>query len=164
MNEENTPFIRVGLGNLNVVKGEQRLIAMAIGSSIGIILFDPVHKVGGLACVLLPRAGDSTVQHRLAGFADSAVDNMISQFRIMGASVENVQAKLVGGGCIFRDMESTFMGDMIEQNVIMIKKVLQERNIPIVAEDTGGNFGRNVTFYVGSGKVIVITINSRQEL
>lgn len=164
MNEGNTPFIRVGLGNLSVVKDAQRLIAIAIGSSIVIILFDPFHKVGGLACVLLPQASDSTVQHRPKGFADYAVDNMLSQFRIMGASVEKVQAKLVGGGCVFRDMESTSMGEMIEKNVIMIKKVLQDRNIPIIAEDTGGNFGRNVTFYVDSGKVTVMTVASSQDL
>lgn len=45
-----------------------------------------------------------------------------------------------------------------ERNVIATKEVLKKLGIPIVAEDTGGNYGRTIEFYSEDGRLLVKTI------
>lgn len=44
------------------------------------------------------------------------------------------------------------------QNVASVKKTLAEEGIRLIAEDTGKNYGRTVSFYAGDGKMEVRTV------
>ena len=49
--------IKVGMADLNTCKNPDVITTLGLGSCIGISLYDPVTKIGGLAHVMLP---DST--------------------------------------------------------------------------------------------------------
>ncbi|PKM57166.1 MAG: chemotaxis protein CheD, partial [Firmicutes bacterium HGW-Firmicutes-3] len=50
-------MIKVGMADLNSCKSPDVLTTLGLGSCVGIILYDPITKVSGLAHVMLP---DST--------------------------------------------------------------------------------------------------------
>ena len=49
--------IKVGMADLKVAKAPDSLITLGLGSCIGLTLYDPVTKVGGMVHYMLP---DST--------------------------------------------------------------------------------------------------------
>jgi len=58
---------------------------------------------------------------------------------------------------MFEVTRSEFM-NIGKRNVEAAKKVLQDLGISIVAEDTGGNYGRTIIFYSEDGRLEIKTI------
>ena len=90
-------------------------------------------------------------------YADTAVVALLKEMMNMGASLRSIVAKIAGGAKMFAD------GDHYEKsiggrNVQSIKQLLKRGKIPVIGEDTGGSQGRNVDFYLDSGRVIISTI------
>jgi len=46
-----------------------------------------------------------------------------------------------------------------ERNAEAVKQTLSSFRIKLLAEDTGGNFGRTIEFYTENGQLYVRTIN-----
>ena len=46
--------VTVGISDLNVVKAPDTLVTYALGSCVGICMYDPVTKVAGLSHIMLP--------------------------------------------------------------------------------------------------------------
>jgi len=44
------------------------------------------------------------------------------------------------------------------RNVQAVKEILKLLNIPLISEDTGGNYGRTIEFYSETGMLLVKTI------
>ena len=60
-------------------------------------------------------------------------------------------AKIAGGARMFAFQSKSELSAVGERNVEATKKVLAELRIPIIAEDTGENYGRTVTFFPETG-------------
>jgi chemotaxis protein CheD len=131
---------------------------------VGIVLYDPVSKIGGLAHVMHPSS--ERVQNNLnrAKFVDTAVELMLSRMAKKGAKRTRIEAKIFGGARMFQTINaSPGVMQIGEENVKATKRELAARNIPIVAESTGGEKGRTVFFDVTSGKVTVKDAQGKQE-
>lgn len=143
--------ILVGIGEFRVAKGAV-LKTIGLGSCIGIALYDPLVKVGGLAHVMLPRSSNGT--KRSAKYADHAVEMMLEAMERVGVERRRVVAKMAGGAQIFKHMTMDVLriGD---RNVEVIKSVLDEFGVRLVAQDVGGNQGRTVYFFTEDGRMLV---------
>ncbi len=100
----------------------------------------------------------STIKElRQIRFADVAIERMIKRMKLRGASLENIKAKLVGGGNMFNhtQIEQRNIG---EENQNAVLQILKEKGIPVESQDIGGNLGRTVRF---STKDFKATIKSR---
>ena len=75
----------------------------------------------------------------------------------MRATPRNMVAKLVGGARMFLSSDDSNPG-IGGQNIMSIKHILKREQIPVIGENTGGNYGRSVEFYLDSGKVTVKAI------
>ncbi len=143
--------ILVGIGEFRVSKGGI-LKTVGLGSCIGIALYDPAIKVGGLAHVMLPQSTNGT--KRSAKYADHAVEMMVEALERMGSDRRKVIAKIAGGAQIFKHMTM----DMLrigERNAEAIKSILKDYGIRIVSEDIGGSEGRTVYFFTSDGRMLV---------
>lgn len=69
----------------------------------------------------------------------------------MGASRTRMVAKIAGGAKMFAFQSKTELAAVGERNVEATKKALAALRIPIIAEDTGENYGRTVTFNPETG-------------
>lgn len=143
--------ITVGIADLNIAKEPDVLATYALGSCVGICLYDPDKKIAGLAHIMLPlskEAVGNAVDNRRR-YADTGITELIQTMSLSGASPSRLVAKIAGGAQMFSTTSSVF--NIGERNVAAVKKILMAYRIRIVAEQTGSNFGRTVFFYPEDG-------------
>ncbi len=144
------------MGKYVVAHNPHTLMALGLGSCVGVILYDPKIRIGGIAHIMLPDSTKFFDQKDKDKFADIAIPNMIDEMIRYGAKKENISARIAGGAQMFAGMAGTEM-DISQRNVDAVKDNLKKENIPLVAEDTGENFGRTVRLDTITGKVEIST-------
>lgn len=73
----------------------------------------------------------------------------------MGVPRKRLVAKIAGGARMFEVSGSTSVGNIGEKNAIASKQKLKELGIPILAEDTGLNYGRTVELNCENGDYVI---------
>ncbi len=145
-------IIKVGMADLKTCVSPNGVTTLGLGSCVGIAIRDPVTKIGGLAHIMLP---DSTAitngQHNVAKFADTGIVELVKQMEKIGAKRSRMVAKIAGGATMFAFQGKGSVGQVGNRNVESVKKKLAELKIPILAQDTGKNYGRTVIFYPETG-------------
>jgi chemotaxis protein CheD len=146
----------VGISDRNVSRAPGAIVTYALGSCVGVALYDEVAKIGGLAHIMLP---DSNMiaggQSNRMKFADTGVADLVAEMRALGARPDRIRAKIVGGANMFRISDGSLIGSIGERNVNEVKKTLGRLGIPIIAEDVGKDYGRTVFFDLVTGNVRV---------
>ena len=152
----------VGIGDMKLGRQEGTIITYALGSCIGIALYDPMIKLGALVHIMLPERVNSDAN--IFKYADSGVKETLRKLYAYGAVKHRLTAKIAGGAKMF-DMKgkSTAMGNIGERNAQMVKRVLMQEGIRIVREDTGANYARTMSIDLSNGMVLVKTFG-RPEL
>lgn len=142
--------VTVGIADLNVVKSPDTLITYALGSCIGICLYDSAVKVAGLAHIMLPLSTEATQGGgNKRRYADTGIAELIQKMNAQGAMTARMTAKIAGGAQMFSVNSAVF--NIGERNVAAVKKVLASYNIRIIAEETGSNYGRTQLFHADTG-------------
>ena len=148
-------IIKVGMADLKVCTAPDGLTTLGLGSCVGIAMRDPVKGIGGLAHIMLP---DSTIikdnQNRYK-FADTGIDDLISQLLALGANRARLESKIAGGAQMFAISSKSSSIQVGARNVEAVKAKLTALRIPILAEDTGQNFGRTVVYYPENGSFLI---------
>lgn len=150
--------IKVGMADLNVAKVPNSLTTLGLGSCVGICLYDKINKIAGLAHIMLPSSKEIKNNSNKAKFADSGIDELINIMVKEGASRNALVAKLAGGSQMFNFNSNNDTLRIGERNIQAVKDKLKEINIRVVAEDTGGNFGRTIVFSTKDGSLYIRTI------
>ncbi len=142
--------ITIGIADLNVGRDNDTLVTYALGSCVGICLYDAEKKIGGLAHIMLPSSKEaSSPTDNLRRYADTCITELIKVMNLKGASVSKMTAKIAGGAQMFSVSSSIF--NIGERNVISVKQILNNYKIRILADETGSNFGRTVFFHTENG-------------
>lgn len=151
-------IIKVGMADLNVIKAPAVLTTLGLGSCVGIALYDSQAKIGGLAHIMLPDSKQIKNNSNVAKFADTAILKLIENMTDMGARSNRLVAKIAGGAHMF---EFKNMDDMMRigtRNVAAVTQILKDLAIPLVASDTGSNYGRTIELHTTTGILLVRTI------
>ena len=146
--------IRVKVADHAVGRGEHVIVTIGLGSCVAIALYDARAAVGGLAHVLLPSEALSRDRSNRAKFPSTAVPLLLEEMRALGARGPFI-AKIAGGASMFGQLLPAGGINMGERNVMATREALAMANIPIVAEDTGGDYGRSVYFHLADGSLQV---------
>jgi chemotaxis protein CheD len=128
------------------------LVALGLGSCIGLVLLDRRKGVAGLAHVVLPAAEGHHDLSRLK-FADNAVPELIARVVALGARKPMLEAVLVGGASMFAGAGSTL--EVGSRNETAVRAQLVKARIKVVATATGGSRGRTVRVDPATGVVTV---------
>lgn len=150
--------IKVGMADLNVCESPDSIITLGLGSCVGAVIYDPGTKKCGMVHVMLPDSKAITNNQNVAKFADTGVEECLHRVLAMGAKRERLIAKIAGGAQMFSMNTNNPMLRVGDRNVEAVKKKLAELRIPIVAEDTGENYGRTVVFYPETGEYLIRAI------
>lgn len=149
-------IIKVGMADLKTCVSPNGITTLGLGSCVGIAIRDPVNKIGGLAHVMLPDSKSiKGSQTNIAKFADTGIAELVKQMEKLGAQRSRMVAKIAGGANMFNFHGTSSFGQVGDRNVEATKAKLSELRIPILAEDTGKNFGRTVIFYPETGDYII---------
>lgn len=152
-------MIKVGMADLQVCNAPNALTTLGLGSCVGVCLYDPVVKVAGMLHLMLPDSTQIMRESNRAKFADTGIDDTITKMRLIGANTRRLTAKIAGGAQMFAFNASA--GDLMrvgDRNVQAVKAKLRALGIPILAEDTGLNYGRTIEFYAENGALIIKSV------
>lgn len=150
--------IKVGMADLNAASHPSVLTTLGLGSCVGIALYDPGTKVAGLAHIMLPSSVQAKNNSNIAKFADTAIVQLLNDMKRLGARQNFIVAKLAGGAQMFAFSQSSDLMRIGARNVLSAKEQLIQHKIPIIAEDTGGNYGRTIELHSEDGRLVIKTI------
>jgi chemotaxis protein CheD len=154
----------VGVAELKVSDDSGVLASYGLGSCVAVAMYDPLRKVGGLAHVMLPESRGTDNEETPGKFADVAVSRLVEELVQLGARRTGLRCKIAGGSQMFdipdnnqraANSRHTHIG---ARNIEGIKRELERLRIPLVGEDTGGNYGRSIKFDTSTGEVEVKSI------
>ncbi|MBQ6696673.1 MAG: chemotaxis protein CheD [Lachnospiraceae bacterium] len=158
-------IIKVGMADLKTCKAPDGLITLGLGSCVGIAMRDPVTQIGGLAHIMLPdstamRGNNSVIEK----FADTGITELVRQLVALGADRTRLVAKIAGGATMFQVQSRNDIMKIGERNVQATIDKLKEMNIKILAQDTGENYGRTVTFFPETGEFHIRAVGKSQKI
>lgn len=151
-------IIRVGMADLKVANHPAILTTLGLGSCVGITLYDKKKKIIGMAHVMLPSSKIASANTNRAKFADTGIIELLDQMLAVGASKNDLVAKMAGGAQMFAFEGTNESMKIGARNSEAAKMLLQKLGIPLLSEDTGGTHGRTIELYSDDGRLMVKTI------
>lgn len=130
---------------------EATMVETVLGSCVAACLYDPVHRVGGMNHILLPRRyhGDPT----LARYGEHAMPMLIQRIVRLGGEKKHLQAKVFGGASVLTLDESAI--NVPKANQSFVREFLIANGIPVVSERLGGRQPLTVRMFTATGKALV---------
>ena len=130
------------------------LVTYSLGSCIGVCLYDPATRIGGMLHYQLPSSKMDTERARRNPFmfADTGMALLLKKLITMGASKKRMDVRLAGGAAMATGPQGFDIG---KRNYLAIRKVLWSNGMFINAEDVGGNSARNLYLSMEEGLVTV---------
>ncbi|MHA6251273.1 chemotaxis protein CheD [Oceanobacillus sp. CAU 1775] len=163
MNNKVGTVVRVGIADLNVVREPDMIRTLGLGSCVGVVIYDTQKKVAGLAHVLLPDSSvakqDSLNDYK---YANTALPILVDRLLAMGARKFALKAKLAGGAEMFKIPSGSDIMRIGPRNVEAVLKQLKMLQIPVIAQDVGGNIGRTIEFDPTSDKLKIRKVNKEE--
>jgi chemotaxis protein CheD len=142
-------LISIGVAQIGISFNPD-IMRTILGSCIGICIYDRIKKIGGMAHILLPNEIQKGHPEK---YADTAIPLLVESLLKKGCQREFMSAKIAGGATMFRFKSNLMLGQIGERNISESKRTLEKIGIPLVAEDTGGNVGRVIDFFLEDGRL-----------
>ncbi|MFP4547992.1 MAG: chemotaxis protein CheD [Fidelibacterota bacterium] len=145
----------VDISDLKISDNENDiLVTYSLGSCVGVTLYDPEEKIGGLIHCMLPlsKVDREKARKNPYMFVDTGLMKMLQDMYARGAKKKNLIAKLAGGAKLL-DKNNIF--NVGERNIVVVRKILWKNDILIKGMDVGGSKSRTVRLYMDSGRTTV---------
>jgi chemotaxis protein CheD len=158
--------ITVGMADLRIsAEPGAVLITHALGSCLGLTVYDPVTRVGGMLHAMLP---DSTIDpakatQNPAMFVDTGVPRLFRACYELGGQKTRLEVKVAGGSTI-RTTRSEDYFRIGERNFVALRKLLWRNNVLLKGYDVGGTKSRTLTLDLGTGEVLVRSDGATERL
>jgi chemotaxis protein CheD len=150
----------VGVSDFKVSRNPgEELITYALGSCLGVTLYDPVAMVGGLLHVMLPlsKADPGKAVLKPAMYVDTGFSELLETCYDFGAAKKNLKV-VVAGGATMKNGQSTDYFKIGQRNFTILRKLLWKNGFIIAAQDVGGTISRTMTLRMSDG---LVTINKK---
>ncbi|RMG43644.1 MAG: chemotaxis protein CheD [Candidatus Dadabacteria bacterium] len=130
------------------------LIASNLGSCIGVAIYDPVNRIGGLVHCLLPlsKADPDKAREKPCMYVDTGVVALLEAMLAKGANKKELLICVAGGAAI---NEASGVFQIGKKNVTVLRKILWKNNLLIKAHDLEKDFARTISLNVGTGEVLL---------
>ena len=135
------------------------LVTYSLGSCIGVAIWDPFAKVGGLLHYMLPDSSldKDKAQSKPFMFADTGVPRLFKETYRFGGEKNRMVVKVVGGSQIMDDAGVFNIG---KRNYMVLRKIFWKNKIMIANEHVGGTANRTVSLDVATGVIRLKTSDS----
>jgi chemotaxis protein CheD len=156
--------IVVGIADCQTSKDRNAtLVTYALGSCVGIGVFDPASSVGGLLHVLLPESNldAEKAARNPCMFADTGVVQLLNRCLELGAAKSRLRVWLAGGSAV---MDNRGVFNIGKRNQLAVRKALWKAGLLTLSEDLGGQGSRTVRLELDTGTFWVRAAGADQEL
>lgn len=139
------------------------IVTHALGSCLGLMVYDPVAQVGGMLHAMLPlsKINPEKADANPFMFVDTGVPELLKKVYSMGGQKARLIVKAAGCGQPLGKNEMFKIG---ERNYTILKKLLWKNGMLLTAEDVGGSVGRTVYFDLSTGRTIISSKGLESEL
>ncbi len=139
------------------------IVTHALGSCLGLVVYDPVARVGGLLHAMLPlsKINPAKAQANPYMFVDTGVPGLFKALYEIGGQKSRMVVKAAGCGNPLGKNEMFKIG---ERNYTILKKLLWKNNILLETEDVGGTASRTVHFDVATGETVISSNGRKRKL
>ena len=134
---------------MKMAKERGMLITYALGSCIGICLYDQRIKLAALVHIMLPLNMETGRKNPLK-YADTGIRETLRMMESKGASRARITAKIAGGAKMF-DIGGGSMGNIGQRNIESVHMNLKKEGIQLLREDVGGSVARTLLFDPATG-------------
>jgi chemotaxis protein CheD len=145
----------VGVGGLAVSNNQSMILTTySLGSCLGVTIYDPVSRAGGLLHVMLPDSSINTAKaaEQPAMFVDTGVGALFRAAYELKAEKYRMQI-CVAGGAQFLDKTGFF--NIGQRNYSCLTRLLGQHGLSIEAQDVGGLISRTLHLHLNTGEVRV---------
>jgi chemotaxis protein CheD len=142
------------------------LITYALGSCLGLTVYDPAARVGALLHVMMPA---STISPEKAAanpflFVDTAVPLMFRRCYELGAQKERAIVKVAGGASPTTGGGDADYFQIGKRNMVQLRKLLWKNGVLLKGEDVGGTASRTMSLSLGTGDVLIKSGGAERQL
>jgi chemotaxis protein CheD len=132
------------------------IVTYSLGSCLGVTVYDPVRKIGGMLHLMLP---DSKIDAAKAisapfMFVDTGLPRLFHAAYNLGADRSRLVVKVAGGAQLL-DQQGIF--NIGTRNFDALSKLLAQNGLKAHATDTGGMASRTVRLDLANGNVSIKT-------
>ncbi len=152
--------IRVGMAELKVGKSPAKIITLGLGSCVGVCAYDTISKIGGLAHIMLPDSSLGVPPINQAKFADTAIPLLVQELESLGAKLNQIIIKIIGGAEMFSTSSQNVYLGVGERNIIAVEETCRRMNLEISAKSAGGHVGKSVTLDLDTGVIEIKSMSS----
>ncbi len=146
-------------GELMFCHEEPAILNTVVGVCIAVCLWDRKTKRGGLCHYRLPIANDKMGQDdKSYEFGKHAIITLLKMFKRHGSSVDNLQAKILGGGDLHYG-EFMHQQQIGKKNIDVALQVLAQFGIAVKGKSVGTTNGRRLRFNTETGEVDFQPVN-----
>jgi chemotaxis protein CheD len=135
---------------------EDEIITYALGSCLGITIYDPVARVGAMVHVMLPSSSIDSVKASMnpCMFVDTGVKNLFLASYKAGAQRNRLIVVAAGGACA-NGLEQDDYFQIGKRNVTVLRSLLWKNGIILKNSDFGGNLARTMSLDIATGEVLI---------
>jgi chemotaxis protein CheD len=150
-------ILTVGVADMKISAGKGDVIVThALGSCLGITIYDPQSGVGGMLHAMLP---DSSIDPKKAQenpfmFVDTGVPRLFRDCYAKGAEKTRLIVKVAGGATSKANVEDDYF-QIGKRNFVMLRKLLWKNNVLLKSYEVGGTESRTMTLEMGCGTVLL---------
>jgi chemotaxis protein CheD len=140
------------------------IVTYALGSCIGVAVYDPTVQVGGILHYMLPvskNVDEEKAKKNPFMFGDTGIPILFQEAYKLGATKENLRVVIAGGAQIMGNSEFFDIGN---RNQIIARKMFWKNNVLISAEHVGGTIPRTLYLEIASGNTWLTTHGERIDL
>jgi chemotaxis protein CheD len=144
----------VGVGDMKIGRAGDMLVTHGLGSCLGLMIYDPVVKVGGMLHAMLPLSSinPQKAESNPFMFVDTGVPLLFKEIFTLGGEKNRMVVKAVGCS---QPADKNELFKIGERNYTILRKLLWKNSILLEAEDIGGTISRTVFFEISSGRTVI---------
>lgn len=145
----------VGIGEMAISNNiEDSIKTFALASCIGMVVYSPFRKVGGMVHIALPKPYNIEERDtRLCYYASTGIPALINEMsRYYGCLKGELNIGLYGGANSIRNNDAFNVGRI---NLEVSKNILRNMNLKFDDRETGKRVSRTIELDVCSGQVTI---------
>lgn len=148
--------IVVGIADMKVSKNpEDTIVTYSLGSCMGLTVYDPVVKVGGMIHIMLSDSGiDTSGNINPFKFVDTGIPLLFKESYKLGAVKQRIVIKMTGCSQI---MDNNNFFNIGQRNLVAARKMFWKNGVLVAAEDVGGTVSRTIRLKLATGELLIAT-------
>jgi chemotaxis protein CheD len=152
----------VGVSDMMVSNNpETTLVTYSLGSCIGVAIYDPIVRVGGMLHFMLPNSDldPEKAKEKPYMFADTGIPLLFKGAYKLGAKKNRMQVVVVGGAQVSKGKDFFNIG---KRNYLALRKIFWKNNVMVNFKSVGGNDNRTIRLDIRNGRTWLKESGKRQ--